>query len=105
MGERAVPAPVERPLAERTPAHESTRADARPAAVQKPPREALAPARPASQAAAAGAPADPKPECGGRVFIARDPCLERQCRKPAYSGHPQCQKLREYQWQRERYGR
>lgn len=100
----SVPAAVEHKSTEPAQVPESTRVNARPVTAQKPSREAPAAARPASQAAIAG-PADPMQECGGRVFIAREICLERQCRKPAYAGHPQCAKLREYQWQRERYGR
>ena len=58
-------------------------------------------ANPASHAAAAP---DALQQCSGRAFIARDLCLERQCRKPAYAGRAECVKLRELQSQRERYG-
>jgi hypothetical protein len=59
------------------------------------------PAHPASHATAAP---DALQQCSGRGFIARDLCLERQCRKPAYAARAECVKLREFQWQRERYG-
>ena len=62
----------------------------RPVAPRKPvpaTREAVAvPAAPAG-------PASPREACGGRVFIAMMRCMERQCGRPRFAGHAQCEQI------------
>ncbi|HEV8691922.1 MAG TPA: serine/threonine-protein kinase [Ideonella sp.] len=70
----------------------------------RPPSSSAVAAATTAQNVAAAKPADPREACGGRIFIARDICMERKCREPAYTAHAECAKLRDYKTQRERYG-
>ena len=70
---------------------------------------ALAPAAAAASSVAAttattaaSAPADPREACGKRLFIAQLMCVDRECKKPAFSAHPECVRLREIEEQRVR---
>jgi serine/threonine protein kinase len=45
-------------------------------------------------ATAPAAPLDPNTPCGGRMFIARDNCLRRQCALVDYAGHSECARVR-----------
>jgi len=60
-----------------------------PAAVTEP----VAAADPAPPVAAAGA-GHPRDHCSGRHLVALHRCLVRECEKPAFQDHPQCQKVR-----------
>jgi hypothetical protein len=51
-------------------------------------------AGPASPAPA-GEPRTAAEACGGRVFLARAWCIDRQCEKPAFQNDAECVKLRE----------
>lgn len=56
------------------------------------PAQAAAPT-PAPAPALAAAPAEPKTAreaCGKRVLVALWQCMERECEKARYRGHPQC---------------
>lgn len=37
---------------------------------------------------------DPRPGCGGRLFIALDICLRRQCALPEFARHTECDRVR-----------
>jgi len=38
---------------------------------------------------------NPRQACGDRMFITRAICMKRLCAKPAYTGHPECDRMRE----------
>ncbi len=38
---------------------------------------------------------NPRQACGDRMFITRAICMKRLCAKPAYNGHPECERMRE----------
>ncbi len=38
-------------------------------------------------------PGSPKEACGARVFLALALCMEEQCERPRFKGHPQCKKV------------
>jgi serine/threonine protein kinase len=50
---------------------------------------------PASAAAPSSEPRTASEACGGRVFLARAWCIDRQCEKPIYHNDAECVKLRE----------
>jgi len=49
----------------------------------------------AAAPAPAGEPRTAAEACGGRVFLARAWCIDRQCEKPAFQNDAECVKLRE----------
>jgi serine/threonine protein kinase len=58
------------------------------------PVEAPTVARAPEPAAAPTGPRDPREQCGGRMLLALHMCLVRECAKPQYYDHPQCQQAR-----------
>lgn len=51
-------------------------------------------AGPGSTAPAHAEPHDPRAACGGRVFIALDNCLRRECAQGSFLMHPECQRVK-----------
>jgi hypothetical protein len=58
----------------------------------QPPARATASRRTA--AAAPAAPPTPRATCGNRTNFSLVYCMQQQCRRPAYSAHPQCREFR-----------
>jgi hypothetical protein len=84
---------------------------ATPSANAPKPATATAPAEPAKPVGAEGSsgvtaasagpaapayaePQDPRAACGGRVFIALDNCLRRECVRKDFVMHPECQRVK-----------
>jgi hypothetical protein len=40
------------------------------------------------------AAASPRDQCSGRHLIALHRCMVRECAKPAFNAHPECEKVR-----------
>jgi hypothetical protein len=57
----------------------------------------LAPEPPPASAAnpVTGAAPSPLDACAKRVFLARDWCVDKECRRPIFANHPECVRLRE----------
>ncbi len=85
---RPVPTPLRRPSAAASPSPHGAMTEV-PASVAEP----VAAADPAPPVVTA-AVGNPRDHCSGRHLIALHRCLVRECEKPAFQDHPQCQKVR-----------
>ncbi|MDP3223354.1 MAG: hypothetical protein Q8M96_09475, partial [Rubrivivax sp.] len=90
------PAPVRRAEAPARPAAPSNAAPARtstrPAEAQRPRAETPAPVAPPP---AAAVPAGPGPDCGSRDGVRYLVCMERECGRADFAGHPSCQRWKQ----------
>lgn len=112
----APPVPPVPPVPPATPAHRlqpPAPAPSAPAPAIAAPRPAPAPvpapasrppasAPPSSAPGEAARPSSPEEACGGRVLIARDLCIQSQCRKPEFQRHPTCTELQRRKEEEER---
>ncbi|HEX6706585.1 MAG TPA: protein kinase [Albitalea sp.] len=105
----ATPAPVARLPASAARPPVAARADKVPhrsePAVREPVQVAETPAKPDDGTArgpavgvtantpATSEPGTPRQACGARVFLALALCMEQQCERPRFKGHPQCRKV------------
>ncbi|MCK6433463.1 MAG: protein kinase [Aquabacterium sp.] len=87
---RATPAAVQTPTTEGAPA--AATENARASATL--PAESPTAVRMPETAPAVTGPRDPTEQCGSRRLLALHMCLVRQCVKPQYYDHPECQRTR-----------
>jgi len=73
----------------------ATPANVEPAAATPPPAAPVADANTPAPVSVATATHNPREHCGGRHLIAMHRCLVRECEKPEYSAHRECQKVRD----------
>ena len=73
---------------------EPTPGPRRPLPPQRPATNETTPATAANPATHAG-PRSPREACGSRVLLALFLCMKRECAKPEFGSHPQCQRVRE----------
>jgi hypothetical protein len=78
------PTPIESPPAQRAP-------------VESPPRAQATTTERSNDGALTAVPSvgrDPREQCGGRMLLALHKCLVRECVKPQYYDHAECQQVR-----------
>jgi hypothetical protein len=95
----APPTPTAPPVSEETVADRARAANAREPSARMAPRPAPRPTVPQSARRTAAIPApvplpSPRATCGDRSNFSLVYCMQQQCRRPAYSAHPQCREFR-----------
>jgi hypothetical protein len=95
----APPTPTAPPVAEETVADRARAANAREPSARAVPRPAPRPTVPQPPRRTAAIPAptplpSPRATCGDRSNFSLVYCMQQQCRRPAYSAHPQCREFR-----------